>query len=170
MNYEEMPKGEQPVEKTTLETEEQVISKEVAPEAAEEIKKEETAGLETARKELAGFDKEQTEKQESNFEKFGALAEQKIAEMEAEINSKKPSDKDNFFKKALKNLSYDEDRIKKANLHIANAKALLAKGTLPDMHSLKKNIGIVESVDISEFPENPNKKYGSSGHIFGSGY
>ena len=165
-----MPKGEQPVESTTMEDKEQVVSKEVAPEAVEAIKKEETAGLETARKELAGFDKEQTEKQGSNFEKFSALAEQKIAEMEAEINSKKPSDKDNFFKKAIKNLSYDEDRIKKASLHIANARALLAKGTLPDMQSLKKNIGIVESVDVSEFPENPNKKYSASAHTFGSGY
>jgi hypothetical protein len=146
---------EQP--KTKTEQSEFVPVEEIKPEILADIKREDAGGMEKAREEIAGFDKGVEDAKKAKAEKkaeYISLMTAKLQEMEEAINEKENS-------RLFKFLHGKED-FAKARLAVGNYRKMLESGKLPDMTSVKESPSLkafVEKVDVSELPENPDKKY-----------
>lgn len=123
-------------------------SEEIKPEIVENIKREDVGNLEAAKKELANF--AANEKGGENAEII-ALAKQKLDEMQEEIEKKKKG----FFNKMI----FNKDEIATSENVISRAKAMLAKGELPDMHTIKDKVKFADDVDLTGLPERAGKSY-----------
>jgi len=135
-------------------------SKEIKPGVIESIKREDVGNLEAVEKELASFTA-QEKGEGGNEKKLLSLAEQKLGEMQAELDKKKKG----FINKMM----FSEKDLQGAEAAIVNARNMIVRGELPDMHTVKNNVAFAKNVDVSEFPERAGKKYSTNMHTFGGG-
>jgi len=164
MKLENMPLSKEASnEKSKEEGEKEPLSsEEIKPGIVENIKREDVGNLEAAKKELADFAAQ--EKGGGGVEdekKLLSLAGQKLDEMQAEIDKKKKG----FINKMV----FSEKDLHGAEAAIVNARNMVARGELPEMHTIKGIVAFAKNVDVSEFPERAGKKYSANMHTFGGG-
>jgi len=161
MNLEKMPSGTEASKEVKKEEEKFPSADEIKPGVIESIEKEDALDTEAALKEIRDFKTQEKGVDSGNKEQLLALSAQKIEEMQAEVDKKKKG----IFNKML----FTEKDITAAESSIVNAKNMIARGELPDIHSIQKRIKFAGNVDLSGLPEREGKQYYSNRHTFGGG-
>lgn len=159
MPVEQMPLGEQKMSQK-VENENRIVSAtEINPEIVKTIKEGDALGVKEATEELKNFAAQEKGEAKKENEGLISLAEQKLDEMQAEIDKKKKG----MFNKML----YTEKDLAASESAIATARNIIAKGELPDMHTIKRLVKFAQKVDISGLPEREGKQFSAAGHGIG---
>jgi len=123
--------------------------------SAEDVKNFDNVKKEAVRQEIGEIKKAAPEKE--NKEELLNRMVSKLEEMEDVIKNKKTG---KGISKRMLRLFTSEAEMDKSLGMIIRAKELVRTGRPVDLHTIKNRAKYVSDVDVSDFPENPDKIYG----------
>lgn len=145
--------------KPDIKEEIEVINENEVPEVSELDKKITTAANIKSLDEIREDIKKEKPKKNLEKEKLLFAMKEKLNEMKNEVlKAKEEISKKNFIARMLTS----EEDFNKALMAITNYEGLVNGGQLIDLHTVTNSLSLrkfVKKVDISDFPENPNKSY-----------